>query len=346
MNPITDTLRFIRCGIGDETYALDMSRVRSIQRTDDLRPNAQLEAKNSAPVGWLPNNKGDIPVFSLAELLERPYPASPSMGNSNTLQRVIVLDTKPQPWALQVDRVLPVAQIPADHVTLLPPIVANPSIDYFQGIINLEQTLMMLLSPAWLDSVTPDNPTGYKAKIHPQNITHADAGKPAANTQESKTYHFNKQISKSGYMLVFSTTLPQPGERPLSFGLSVSQVPEVLNSLPLVPVPGVLPFVLGLVNWRNRPVPVINLNSRLGLASPLNPSTNGQNRLIITRGTTRDTFVGFPIEPEIRMLRLPIAHHPCTRTLPLDQTLTKGSVELENETLAIPDIQGILQQAG
>jgi len=121
----------------------------------------------------------------------------------------------------------------------------------------------------------------------------------------------------------------------------------------MIPVPAAPAFVLGLVNWRDRPVPVIDLAGRLGLASEANLSANGRTHLIIARdkghvlgsskgGSNQDALVGFLVRLAIRVLRLPIAHQPCSRTLPLNQALTRGIVELENETLVILDIRGIL----
>jgi chemotaxis signal transduction protein len=149
----------------------------------------------------------------------------------------------------------------------------------------------------------------------------------------------------------------------------------------MIPVPATPAFVLGLVNWRGRPVPVIDLARRLGLAPEAAPPANGRTHLIIARDksdvlpvpspalspvegavegdsskglvlslskgeSNQGALVGFPVRPAIRVLHLPIPHRPCRRTLPLDQTLTRGIAELENETLVVPDIRGILRQEG
>ncbi len=142
--------------------------------------------------------------------------------------------------------------------------------------------------------------------------------------------------------MIFSTRQAESDEPALSFGLSITQVTEVLRPRPLIPVPTAPPFVLGLINWRDRPVPIIDLDARLGsTASPKSPA-NGHSRLIIARSVGRDAFVGFPIQSVVRTLPLPLPHQASTQTLPIDQTLVKGVVKLEDETLALPDIQRIL----
>ncbi len=384
------TLRLIRCGIAAETYGLDMSWVRSIQRTDRLHRNPEAEGPSTSrcgqpveptghnPVGWLVGNEGDIPVFSLANQLGRPSPPPLSTeGGSGALQRIVVLNPLPspppaggskggRPWALLVDRVSQVIQVPADHVVSLPPVVVNPFTDYFKGVIKLDEELILFLSPERLHpdaSLSAGRPVREAANLSPGPIL----------STRSPTTSAGGQHRRHGQIVVFSIAEPHPGERALSFGLSISQIPEILQPLPMIPVPAAPAFVLGLINWRDWPVPVIDLASRLGLAPEANPSANGRTRLIIVRdkghvlpvpspalspvegvverssskgGSNQGTLVGFLVQPAIRVLRLPIAHQPCSRTLPLDQALTRAIVELENETLVIPDIRGILWRDG
>jgi purine-binding chemotaxis protein CheW len=360
----TDTLRVIRCRTAGEVYGLDMSWVRSIQRSDRLRRNPPhrrgepAEPSGYDPVGWLPADEGAVPVFSLADLLGRPS------KKSNALQRIVVLNPPPfpspveesegetqtdgrGPWALLVDRVSQVIQVPADRVAPLPPIVVNPSAAYFENVLKLDQELILLLSPQGLysQSLIPNLQSLSSSPHSPSLILQSPPSllSPPPLSLQSKT-------SGRRHIIVFSTAEPQPGEQTLSFGLSISQVPEILSPLSLTPVPAAPDFVLGLVNWRDRPVPVVDLTTRLGLAASRPP---GQTRLIIARDrglvpssspgeTNTGTLVGFPVRPATRLLRLPVAHRPCRLPLPLDQSLTRGIVELENEVLVIPDVRNIL----
>ncbi len=358
----TDTLRLIQCTVGDETYGLDMSWVRNIQRADRLRLITQAEDDTAGFIGWLPGPKSDIPVFSLANRLgQLTLPAK-----NEALQRIIVLpspippsDTKHQGeqlWALLVDHVSQVIQISREHFYSLPSIVTNPVTNYFEGIIRLEENLILLLSPAWLhpqtvsDSegvthiMTDHNIAGHNMASDPQTPAADQSGaenpEPVLSTvaKQAEIELSNAQNLKSsvGRIMVFSTSQE---EQALSFGLSITQIPEVLRPLPLTPVPTAPSFVLGLINWRDRPVPVIDLAARLGLESATKPVTNGHTRLLIARGADQNTFVGFSIQAGVQVLRLPLAHQPASRILPLDQTLVKGAVNIEGKTLVLPDIQ-------
>jgi len=396
----TDVLRFVRCGIGEETYGLDMSWVRSIQRIDRLRrdPRAANPTPDRAsrlaapsghsPVGWLPGeegaaslpsvSKGDIPVFSLASRLGRP--SASKMWEDGASQRIVVLHppmSLPQvgdaaslpsmlegaaadrprlsavgavgfpfipkasgdrPWALLVDDVSRVIQIPADRLVPLPLVVDDPSTDYFKGVILLNGRLTLFLA---LERLHPDFLPNASGSVR-EDRSPEPVSAPGARSRATSAHAARRT---RGQALVFHTADPDPAEHTLAFGLSISQIPEILGSLPLTPVPGAAAFVLGLVNWRGRPVPVIDLGRRLGLGSSL---ADGRTRLVIARDTGRpgkSTWIGFPVRPAIQLLRLPVPHEPSSRSLSIDSTLIRGVVELEGETLVIPDLHTIVQVA-
>ncbi len=353
-NP-TRTLYLIRCTIGHETYGLDMSWVRSIQRIDRLLITSGEETNETGFIGWLPSNEGDIPVYHMAGRLGQPYSGS----TDNDQQRIIVLPSpapftngpreKGQPWGLLVDSVSRVIQTSTDNFSLMPPLAIDPTTNYFEGVIRHNESLILFLSPEWLHPHA-SSPLGMAQ-------THQEMGQSAKNPvtlqpKNGQKRHANSSVrpqsvkTKSGQLMVFSTTMPQPGERALSFGLSITQVPELLRPLPLVPVPTAPSFILGLVNWRNYPVPVIDLDTRLGLTPSPSQPLNEQTRLMIVRGVGQNKFVSFPIQPGIRALQLPVAHQPSSRTLSLEPGLTHGMVELAQETLVIPNITRLLQTNG
>ncbi len=330
-------LRLIRCGLGRETYGLDMAWVRGIQRAESLRPNPAA----GEPAGWLPTREGDVPVYSLASRFGQLRPAGVAPGRVITLNPLSsALSPSPNggepgrgapPWALLVDRVSQVISVPADRMEPLPPVAVNPSANYFQGVVRLGQELILLLAP---ERLHPEAPAPPPSGAFAPPLLRASAPLPPRSS------------AGRGRIIVFSTTAPRPGERAVSFGLSVTQAPEILHPPPVTPVPAAPAFVQGLVNWRDRPVPVIDLDVRLGLASESPPSAEGRTRLIVVRdrgAAGQDVLAGVRIQPAIRVLRLPLAHRPSDRALPLDRALVRCVVELDDETLVIPDVRAMLQ---
>ncbi|MBI5029104.1 MAG: chemotaxis protein CheW [Chloroflexi bacterium] len=353
-------LRFIRCNIGEESYGLDMSWVRSIQRADQIKPVAELkprfladkskndveadertgffdEARNR--IGWLPAEDGDIPVYSLASRLGRTTTTLASYGRVVVLNPVIIISNRP--WALLVDRVSQVVEISSEQLVPLPALVNCSSSNYFRGAIRLEEELVLLLAPELVHpDAAPRARQSPNAALRPATDfkNHVPSAPPVFSDTKKKARR-DKQI------LLFSTSDPVPGERALSFALSITQVPEILNTAQLTRVPGAPSFVLGLINWRNRLVPVIDLNARLGLRSA-EGWRNERSRLLIVRSSGEsktDVYAGLVIRPTIRALRLPVAYKPCQSSPVIEKHFVSGIIELEKETVAIPDLPQILR---
>ena len=107
-------------------------------------------------------------------------------------------------------------------------------------------------------------------------------------------------------------------------------------------MPAALRHVLGLVFWRNQPLPVIDLDVCLGLTERPTPIQSMGEQMLIIRGVDAEHIAAVPIRPGVRVVRLPIDHQPVTDAIALDESKLLGAVQLSNETLAIPNIDSIL----
>ena len=306
-------LRFLRCTFWDQSYCLDMSWVRGIQRGDQLikQPGDQGLA------GWLQSDGGNIPVYRCTTLLgHTPHTSRPwrRMG------KVLLLKNQPSPWGLLVDR--DIMEITPTAVFPLPTIARNPTADCFAGGVTHEGKMMLALSPEGLC------PNALASTIRPL---------PTAPSLETmyKVADFAAKARTVPKVLVFSTATDQA----VTFGLSLSQVAQVMQPPPILAVPGSADYVLGLVEWRGVPLVVIDLLRRLGdTESPV--ATDG--RLLVARAATTRACVGFFVSPQCRILSLSRLHHASSHQVPLQESLLRGQFELENETLVIPDIDRLL----
>jgi chemotaxis signal transduction protein len=360
----------LRCDVGDESYGVDMTYVQSIQRTDRMRINNEGNT--------LPDGDREIPVISLIRKLGRSHEGNQSSDGEDQRrgsERIIVF-APPESgrreegiggghkWGILVDRVSQVIEVASDWIHPLPDILVDPSSEYFHGVVKLEDELFLLLSSERLDPYT-------RREKHSEEATHQLARidrrpmRPAADLAKGSFARSHDVSNRPRQMVVFSMEEIDDGDRPLMFGLSITQVPEILESMPMIPVPAGPDFASGLFFWRGVPVPVINLASRMvsDSTSPTMPS--GPTRLIITRdkangrpnqgrsnsplGKPSDgekvesgVIAAFIIQPNIRIFHLPFDHRPSTRNLPLNPQMIRGMVELEDETLVIPDIRAIL----
>jgi purine-binding chemotaxis protein CheW len=285
-----------------------MAQVRAIQRVDQL----QRQTDDRGLVGWLTEAQGKLPVFRLSTLLHQPDAAGRRRG------KILLLKTRP--WGLLVDRVESVIQVAAHAVFPLPTIARNLAMDVFEGVVKYGDKMMLALSP---EGLYPDAPVRVLSTLpteHPLDMLYAVADMTVAPDSRKK-------------IIMFTTT----AEPSLTFGLSLSQVPQILRPLPLMPVPGAPAAVLGLVEWRGVPLPVIDLSRSLGGAA-----SSAHSRLLVARASTARLCVALPIYPQVNILDLPMAHHVSSQPVPLQEALLRGKFALPHTTLVIPDIDGIL----
>src|SRR5262245_30245114 len=94
MNHPVTAHNLVLCGVGDQTFGVDMTWVRAIQRADQL----QRATGADGLIGHVRERDSQIPVFSLAARLGLPCEAARSM------QQILMMDA-PRPWGLLVDRV-------------------------------------------------------------------------------------------------------------------------------------------------------------------------------------------------------------------------------------------------
>jgi purine-binding chemotaxis protein CheW len=309
----TDVVDVIRCEIGDEAYGLEMSWVRGIDRSDRMR---RLPAPDGA-VGLLPSDEGDFPVFSLAGRLGR------DLKSHRKIPHVVVLNGDPLPVGLLVDHISPVIRVPAELLLPLPGLVADCSARYFRGIIRRDKELMLWLAPERLVPGSRPQHGGYGLPLQEP---------PSAGD-------LGGQREGAGQIVIFSTAEPISRKRPLAFGLSITQVLEILDTPPIIPLPGAPESILGLVAWHRRAIPVVDLARRLGLA-PFPP--DARTRLMIVRASSLAETIGILVRPSVRVRRLPLPHIPCSQPPPIDLDMIQGVVELKNETLIIPNIGSVI----
>ena len=305
-----ERLHYIRCQAKGAFYALEMGRVRSVERTTRL----VLEAGAHGFVGWLPTASERIPVFSLAERLG--HEAEPMAG----LQRVIVLHDPAQSWALLVDQVAQVVATTWGQVLPLPASLKNGRSRFFQGVIRHGEETALLLAPEQL------HPDAEPALTMPELAT----PRPLRDVSEL-------DLTQLRHIVVFSLPGFETNGRSLAFGLSSKQVAEIVEVPPLLPLLNRSPYTVGLAQWRNQTVPVVRL-------TPYPVEYNGRLRLMVIRIPETGALIGLLAKSDMRMLDLPVAHRASQRKLPLPLEFVSGYVELARETLIIPNMQAVLAE--
>jgi purine-binding chemotaxis protein CheW len=318
-----DLLRYIRCTTGSETYAMDMASVYSIQRSDNLL----LEPSADGILGRFPVRDEQAPVYGLAESLGQP-------GQSKyTGRRVVLLNPLPGRigmWGLLVDQVSQVVSTTRQALSPLPVALCGGVDRYFEAVLLAGDELVLMLEPAGIHPDRSRSPEG----VMPASVFM----KPLVGDPPERRLPSARASRQQKQLIVFTL----PGEEyGLQFALSITQVLEILAPLPVIPVPGAAPYLHGLVNWRNRPVPMIDLRRRLDLTGASEP---GLARLMVVRAVSRkqEQVFGFLVHPVMHMLRLPVDYRASGSLVPIPAQFVKSVVEIDGKLTVIPYVSNIL----
>ncbi len=335
----TQQRRLVCCAVQDEEYCFDLSEVRSITRANQMAPHASPESMSADPqLGWVAAQQDKLPVYDLAHRLQ----LAPKPDAQTSLDGFIVLLKANQPFALRVDRITGSVDIPCPQFVKLPPMVAAGTDPIFKGIAQLEEKWLLC---ADANQLRPrSNATSVEAvRSLPEIVSSSDAI-PTRTTETRSSAILRKTPSR---VLIFlpAAMLGQDEEAPpIAFGLSITQVQQVTKLTKIIPVPNAPSYVFGIINWRNLPVPVIDLKVRLGIhTTPANPkSIDPNSRLLIARGPQQTEPIGFLVTPQVKTFHLPIPYQPLQQPLTLESSFVKGIFDLEGTPFVIPDLDAIL----
>jgi chemotaxis signal transduction protein len=323
----TRQLRLIRCTVGAESYCLPMRWVRSIQRGDLVKP----AHPGGDAVGRLAAFGTEIEVYRLADRL-----GDRGMGRAPApVGAVVVIDARPRPWGLLVERVARVPAAAPEQLLPLPALAGERAHGLFSGVVRLGDELALCLDP-W--------------GLHPASEAPAAAAGVLPSPPAGHRRGRGDGTAAGGRVVLFST--PSDGAPPLRLLLSLTQVEEITRPRPLTRVPASPAHLLGLAPWREAAIPVIDLAAQLGPRQPprhappdpRRAATAATTRLLVARGATSPHAVGFAVRQEVRMMTLPLASRPWRGEPPCDPGLVRGLFELDGAAVAVPDLDRLLDR--
>lgn len=297
------------------TYALPLSMVRAIQRVESF----QVAPAEDGSIGSAVFTGGPIPVFGL------PFLDAPS-GTVAGVRYVIVIRDYVSLWGLLVDRIVERLSVASDALFPLPNAIGKAG-GLFSQVAVLEERILLVLATAALRDASPFEVEGAEGD---------ELETPPPASLKKKT---SSPPRRRGQIVVFRTGTPPEGEPSYSFGLSITQIAEILRPSVPVPVPGARRGVLGLLPWRGQPLVLLDLNEKLRLARP-RPIAEG--RFLVVKSRRWDGYVAWAVEGDVRLLSLPVATWPAAAPAPIDASLVLGQFELPGETIVIPALDSLL----
>lgn len=317
----------IRCRVGTEAYCFEMSCVASVHQGINLIP-AENPAENGI-LGWVrSSNKEDIPVFRLADRWQSALGTS-SLNTPDSLRRqhIVVINSALGREGYLVDSVSRVLPVSVDQMRPVPMLLNDPDQCLFKSIVLLREdgqseALSLLLAPDRLH---------HRAIPLAWQLPSETQLDMEATTPNQTTRHHNP-----GRMVVFPLAASFEG-RELLCGLSTAQVVEIIERLPVTPVPLAPPGIAGFVMWRGQAVPALQLNQSLGLAD----DTSAERMLIVQHA---GQLLALPTSSNLRQRRLPLPHQPCLSLKGLEPAALLGTYQAEAEWLVIPDLSQLTQR--
>jgi len=345
----------VRCDAGGGIYCLEAGRVAAIERAERLAA----DPGNGGRLGWLEGAGEPVPVYALAALLGlEPPPGAPNGPI------VVVAGGDGARCGLAVERV---ARATADAAPLaLPDVVRAATGERFAGAVRLGERLALLLAPERLlaeeraggeprrEGATAGSPDAAEAGAPgsgsaPVRSEPAPSGSPPAARAAGR----DSRPSPTHPLAARAAAGPEPPPRAVMlfsahpngrhgatlFGLSLAQVEEVLRPVPVTPLPGAGGGLLGVLLWRDRVVPVIDLAG----ASASDPAPAGPpGRLLVVRGVRGSGRVAFPVRADLRVEPLPLPSRAWADGPRMSPLAALGVFELAAGTVVVPDVDRIL----
>ncbi len=295
----------VACTIGDEQFALRGTDACEIIRAERIRRSAGTETV----VGTLYVNRESVPVYALAAALDRP--AKSSAGSRPGGHHVVVTRGSTGMVGWLVDRIARPALGDGAQVIPLPAIAGPIATTWFEGLVQIGDRVLLVLSPANLDPRAPSRAGSIVDRVPLCAAGPADA--PVDDTG-------------SPLVLLFSSpALPRCGAP--RFALSARRIAAVIRSQPVTVVPGSARHVRGVIVWRDAAVPVIDVRGETDRRAAAN-----DDRLVVARcgAAMNGALVAFPIGVEMTL------HQPTRADRQMDEAAESNT----------PFVAGVFSVAG
>ena len=340
---MSQSLDLLRCRLGDEAYGFEMSSVASVRHASSLLWS--VTASPGEPVGWISSpGEQDIPAYRLADCLNR------ISSEMESRQHVVVVNSSLGAQGFLVDSVSRVLSIPAEHVRACPELLNDPARRLFNSVVLFRQSgqadsMNLVLSPERLhrDAVPltsaddiADNTIsrralapGSEVLLEREPVASACRLIPPGNAAGPP--RTNGRGTNSDRIVLFPLANSRVDGHELLCGLSVAQVVEILEPLPIIPVPFAPPHVAGFVMWREQALPVLQLSRSLGVSDAATAS-----RMMIVRHGRE--FIVLLTSQAMKARRLPLPHQPCPTPTGLDAAAILGTFQSDSEVLVVPNL--------
>ena len=229
--------QFVTFRMGKEIFAVPLVEVQEIIRLSDI-VEVPLSARH---LKGLANLRGVVlPVVSLARLF------GIAETEADDATRVVVMKAG-TPIGFIVDRIERVVAADPREVESLAGIRSTVDAEMLQGVVKRADGLVMIIDTARL--LKGDDGARAERHVRSSGLASAERGETAETSDEIRLVSF--EVAAQEYAL------------PIESVEEIVQLPERVNEIPNAPQ-----HLVGVINLRNRMLPLVSLRSLFGLAPP------------------------------------------------------------------------------
>jgi chemotaxis signal transduction protein len=257
-----------------------------------------------------------VPVFRLGSVLGRTGAQrnAPNPGGHH----IAVTGEGGELVGWLVDRVVRTPLSKDAQVVALPPVVGPHATSWFEALVKVGGTSILLLAPRYLNPRSPHQPRA--GGIGSFGAT--GAKKPGDSAEQ--------------IVLLFSTPALPSCAAP-RFALSGRQVAAIAQPMSPIPVPGSAPYVSGVAWWRNLVVPVIDFR---GPGEHDDEAQRRRQLIALCGPRLGNTLVAFAIDAEIALHR-PGTGDERAAGVPCP-SFAAGMFDIGGEPVALLDLDSLL----
>lgn len=276
-------LRVLIFLLAGQEYVIDVNQVQEITTPTGLMPMAGLP---NYIAGVIKRRKRIIPVIDLRKRLDLP-----ERGPDDTCWVLITKQTIGL-VGFAIDMAVDLMWVKTQDFEIPSVVVAPIDQVYLQGIGYFDDRVLIMLDLSHLlpasqngDSVTEEK--GLTQPTHTWGTLFSGETQPAVSKRDSLQRTHNLVVFELGHEL---------------YGVATTDVAEIREVLPIMPLPNVPSHILGLINQRGTVLPVLDLRRKFKL--PINPPSPN-SALIILRGEAY--WIALWVDRLHELVRLPHA---------------------------------------
>ncbi|MDQ7053613.1 MAG: chemotaxis protein CheW [candidate division KSB1 bacterium] len=266
--------------IGNEEYAIDISRVKEIIRANEI---TAIPDSPAYFLGVIMLRNELIPIMDICKRFECGQfgtMESQSSDSHANLERIIVVDANGSTVGLKVNNVSEVLRINKNDISPPPLTLSKWEQEYVKGIgkLNHGHRLITLLD---LKSLLSQDDTKLAQQFNPKKQPDGDQAMVQDSAPNSETQLVCFYIEDE------------------EFAIDIMKVQEIIRIPQITKIPNAPAFIEGIVNLRGNILPVVDVRTRFGL--PKKGQSDNNRIVVVNNGKTTTGLIVDSVSEVLRI---------------------------------------------